>query len=252
MTTKASSKTMISLKNNMQKKEEGFKTKSSYIILYVLGLSLLSGLSLWQYKRGVAKQEIAAIEKQSGAKTISAVPVDWNETIYRKSRVEGHWSDPRSFVLENRIYKQRVGFEVFTPFQLTGDGKWILVNRGWVATTGEAGRQAISGPVTLAGVLYLPEKGVALGEAILPEVMNSDLWPKKSLYIDFRVFSEALDMEIEPAVLVLDESDPSAFVRIWKAAVMPAAKHFGYAVQWLGLAITFLIYGVIWFRRRAT
>jgi len=228
------------------------KTKSTYIILYVLGLSLLSGLSLWQYKRGVAKQAIEAIAKQAGEMTVSVVPEDWNETIYRRSYVEGRWSDPRSFVLENRIYRQRVGYEVFTPFQLSGDGKWILVNRGWVATTNEASRTEVAGPATLAGVVYLPEKGVALGDAILPEALNSPLWPKKSLYIDLGVFSGALGMEIEPAVLVLDESDPNAFVRIWKAAVMPAAKHFGYAVQWLGLAIAFLIYGVIWFRRRAT
>lgn len=227
------------------------KKKSAVIILYVLGLSLLSGLSLWQYKRGVEKQEIAKILEQTGAGIVSSVPGDWNEFVYRETTLAGQWADPRTFILENRIYRQRVGFEVLTPFRLSGDHAWVLVNRGWVATVEEASSPLDSGPTSLAGVLYHPEKGVVLGDSILPEALKSDHWPKKSLYIDLPVFADALDEELAPAMLVLNEDNPSSFVRIWKAAVLPAAKHFGYAVQWLGLAITFLIYGVIWYRRRA-
>ena len=225
------------------------KKNSAVIILYVLGLSLLSGLSLWQYKRGVEKQEIAKLSEQTRAEIFSSAPGDWNEYVYRESLLAGQWADPRTFVLENRIYRQRVGFEVLTPFKLSGDNTWVLVNRGWVATVEEASSPVVSGPTTLAGVLYQPEKGVALGDSILPEALKSDHWPKKSLYIDITVFSKAMGIELAPAMLVLDEGDPSSFIRIWKAAVMPAAKHFGYAVQWLGLAIAFLIYGVIWCRR---
>ena len=227
------------------------RIKSAYIILYMLGLGLLSGLSVWQYKRGLEKQEIALLIAETGQVQLSEVPLDWTGYVYRQNILEGRWLDSRSIILENRVYKQRVGFEVLTPFQLSGDGSWMLVNRGWVATTGEAAIQAESGLVRLEGTLYLPEKGVALGETILPEVINSEQWPKKGLYIDLKVFSEVLGEDLAPAMLVLNQDDPSAFVRIWKAAVMPAAKHFGYAIQWLGLAITFLIYGVIWFRRRA-
>jgi surfeit locus 1 family protein len=228
-----------------------FRTKSVHIILYMLGFGLLSGLSLWQYQRGLEKQEIALLTAQAGEALLSKAPLDWGEYVYRQSMLEGQWLDSRSFILENRVYKQRVGFEVLTPFKLSGDGSWILVNRGWVATIEEAAAQPESGPARLQGVLYLPEKGMVLGETILPDVMSSESWPKKALYIDLQVFSEALGEVLTPTMLVLDQGDPSTFVRIWEAAVMPAAKHFGYAVQWLGLAITFLIYGVIWFRRRA-
>lgn len=229
-----------------------FKTKSAYIILYALGLSLLSGLSFWQYQRGLEKQEVAARTELAGEILVSKAPQDWNEYAYRDNKFEGQWADSRSFILENRIFKQQVGFEVLTPFRLSVDDKWILVNRGWVANAEAAVVSTETGPLSLRGVVYLPEKGVVLGDAILPGAMASDQWPKKSLYIDIQAFSRALSVGLEPAVLVLDQRDPSAFVRIWKAAVMPAAKHFGYAVQWLGLAITFLIYGVIWFRRRTT
>ncbi len=147
------------------------------IILYVLGLGLLSGLSLWQYQRGIEKQEIAAISAQVGEIIVSQAPRGWGDYVYRQSVIEGQWLSARSFILENRIYRQRVGFEVLTPFTLTGDGAWLLVNRGWVATIEEATSKAVSGPARLAGVLYLPEKGVVFGESILPDELNSDRWP---------------------------------------------------------------------------
>lgn len=227
------------------------KSKLALIILYALGLSLLTGLSFWQYQRGLEKQKMAELAEQSGVVVIATVPENWDDNLYKASELDGHWLGSRSLILENRVYKQRVGFEVLTPFRLADDKTTLLVNRGWVATPEEAARQPISGPTRLGGVLYLPEKGVALGASILPGVLNSDQWPKKSLYIDLQVFSDALKMNIEPVMLVLNDDEPSAFIRIWKASVMSAAKHFGYAVQWAGLAITFLIYGVIWFRRQS-
>jgi surfeit locus 1 family protein len=223
---------------------------NGFIILYVLGLSLLFGLSIWQYQRGVEKQRVAAKRLESSPEVLSAVPDNLNDFIYRNGNLSGRWLGERSFLMENRIYQGRVGYEVLTPFRLAADEKILLVNRGWVPSPEAADRKTGAGITTINGVLYFPEKGVALGDAILPEAMNSNAWPKKALYIDLPVFSRALNTDIENTVFVLDENNPAAYKRIWKAAVMPAAKHFGYAVQWLGLALTLLIYGVIWIRRR--
>jgi surfeit locus 1 family protein len=186
------------------------KKNWAVIILYVLGLSLLLSLSLWQYKRGVEKQEIAEMSALTGTEIVSSAPGDWSKYIYQDNTLAGQWADPRTFILENRIYRQRVGFEVLTPFKLLADNTWVLVNRGWVATAEEATSTAVSGSSRLAGVLYLPEKGVALGDSILPEALISDQWPKKSLYIDIPVFSKALGIELAPAMLVLNEADPSS------------------------------------------
>ena len=227
------------------------KSKTACIILYTLGLGLLSGLSVWQYQRGLAKQAIT--EKLGDAKqmTIAAKPADWKELEYQSARVEGRWLSEKSLLLENRIYQGQVGFEVLTPFRLSADGVILLVNRGWIAEVTATALRAPSKSQSIQGVLYSPEQGVELGDAILPEILASHSWPKKSLYIDLPIFSTVLGLPLEATVLVLSGEDPSAFVRIWKAAVMPAEKHFGYAIQWLGLALTFMIYGVIWFRRRS-
>jgi surfeit locus 1 family protein len=226
------------------------KSNNGLIILYVLGLSLLFGLSIWQYQRGVEKQHVAAKRLESSPEVLSAVPDNLSDFIYRNSNLGGRWLDERSFLMENRIYQGRVGYEVLTPFRLAADEKILLVNRGWVSAPESNDVRTVAELTTIKGVLYVPEKGVALGDAILAEAMNSSAWPKKALYIDLPVFSRALSVDIENTVFVLDENDPAAYKRIWKAAVMPAAKHFGYAVQWLGLALTLLIYGVIWIRRR--
>lgn len=226
------------------------KSKASIIILYVLGLSLLFGLSIWQYQRGLAKQTVEAIRQKPSAAGIIAVGGNWDELLYRDSTLRGQWLEERSFLLENRIFQGRMGFEVLTPYQLQSDSKVLLVNRGWVAASDVVATPAAD--TIIQGVPYIPGKGLELGEAILPESAISDRWPKKSLYIDLPLFASILETELEPVVFVLNESDPSSFKRIWKASVMSSSKHFGYAVQWMGLALTFLVYGVIWFKRRKT
>ena len=226
------------------------KSKASIIILYVLGLSLLFGLSIWQYKRGLAKQTIEAIRQNSSSAGITSAGGNWDGLLYRDSTLRGRWLVGRSFLLENRIFQGRVGFEVLTPYQLQDDNKVLLVNRGLVETSGGLTSPEVAQDTIIQGVPYIPEKGLELGEAILPESASSKRWPKKSLYIDLSVFARVLGTDLEPVVFVLNGSDPSAYERIWKASVMSSSKHFGYAVQWLGLALTFLVYGVIWFKRR--
>lgn len=182
--------------------------------------------------------------------TITSAPEAWEDKLYRSHQLKGVWQPAHTLLLENRIYKGQVGVEVFTPFRLDNDTMPILVNRGWLATAEQEDTVIGDIQVTLSGIIYAPEKPLAIGDSILPEVMASKRWPKKSLYLDMPVFAEVLKIPIQPVVLVLDENDPAAFTKIWKAVVMTPAKHFGYAVQWLGLALTFIVYGVIWFRKK--
>jgi len=66
-------------------------------------------------------------------------------------------------------------------------------------------------------------------------------WPQKILYLDIGALSERLGRGVEPAVLVLDPAHPLAHPRLWRPTAMPASRHYGYAVQWWGLALALLI-----------
>jgi len=212
---------------------------------------LLFGLSYWQLQRGLEKQRIAGFRANITDVLIDAAPKSWQPYHFRDITLEGQWSDNNAFLLENRVKDGQVGFEVLTPFALLKDQTMLLVNRGWVSDAGKANEKSTYGTVRIKGVIYQPEKGVTLGNAILQDELSKSTLPKRSVYVDMDLFADVLNYDLESTLLVLDEADPAAYPRLWKASAMPAEKHFGYAIQWLGLACTLLVYGVIWFRRRA-
>ena len=226
------------------------KSKLVFSLLYLPGLVLLFSLAYWQYSRGQEKIKIAALRTQIGNVVLARSPNNWEAHYYRDIKIKGEWLGENAFLLENRIKGGQVGYEVLSPFKLSEDQSVILVNRGWVKNEVSANEKAIGGKAIINGTIYLPEKGVVLGDAILPLALSSTQFPKRSLYIDMPVFARVLKQTIQPVLFVLEEKEAMSYPRLWKASVMTADKHMGYAVQWLGLGLTFLVYGVIWFRRR--
>jgi len=256
-------------------------------VMFFAALALLLALGNWQWRRGADKAAIEAELQRAGddSITLQRAPPDWNSVAWRRLQLKGAWVAGADFLLANRVHRGRAGFEVFSAFQLAGDGSRLLVNRGWVdaATVDSgvgiaatpAGRAALhdagdvgdagDAPAVLAtavdavdavdaapairGRLYLPQKGFTLGPAHDPAAARPG-GLEVFQYFDAAAMSAVFGGELQPAVVALDAAHPAAFERIWRAAATPAARHIGYAVQWWGLAVTLLVFGFIW-RRRA-
>jgi cytochrome oxidase assembly protein ShyY1 len=45
--------------------------------------------------------------------------------------------------------------------------------------------------------------------------------------------------------LLLDPQDPDGYARDWRPGGMTPERHFGYAVQWFGLALTVIVVYVV-------
>ena len=258
------------------------KPPAAVYVVFFLSLSLLLSLGGWQWRRGLEK---AAIEKlleaprnQAAANhsaknqytTIDRAPPNWPDLAYRQVRLEGDWRADRpkgEFLLANRIHRGRLGYEVFSPFQLAGDGATLLVNRGWVERADASVTNTLTTPSTtppttdvpehagshveVGGQLYLPKKGFTLGRAYNEQPDASPAWPRVIQYFDAPALSAALGTALQPAALALDSNHPAAFVRIWQAYTMTATRHYAYAAQWWGLAITLIVFGIIWRRQSA-
>ncbi len=217
--------------------------------VYLLSLALLVSLGVWQIQRAQVKQLIEQRSEgnHSSPKLITVLSDAHENLQYKDVRLQGKWLDAQSFLLLNRIYHRQVGVEVLTPFELTS-GDTIIVNRGWTDKQQMPNIEIVtnSSPVEITGTMYIPAKGVRIGESITP----SDSWPKESLYLDTQAFSQTLGRSVSSMVLVLESQQAASFKRIWKAVSMSSKKHFGYAVQWFGLAFTLLIFGFIWFIKK--
>ena len=213
------------------------------MVLYAVALSILLLLGAWQLLRGQEKAQIESrLADDGGPQEISARPQDWADLDYRRANLSGNWLPDREFLLENRIRQGVPGFEVLTPFELAGDRAVLLVNRGWIGIGADTGGVAPGdGP---GGVLYRPEPGFTLGSTLSGEPR----WPQTVLYLDIAALSERLGRRLEPAVLVLDPSHPAAHPRLWQPTTLSADRHYGYALQWWGLALALLILGLIWYR----
>jgi surfeit locus 1 family protein len=52
---------------------------------------------------------------------------------------------------------------------------------------------------------------------------------------------DALGVDVQPQVILLDAKQPDGFVREWRPKTFPPERHLGYAVTWFALAATVLI-----------
>lgn len=222
--------------------------KLFFIIVYALGLILLLGLGGWQVARGLEKQNLQGqVAQKSQSKLLSASPANWIELNYQNAELQGHWLPSKSLLLDNRVYKGRVGYELLNPFRLQ-DGSVLLVNQGWIekAKLSDALVSAAKAPLEkVIGQLYLPEKGFTLGEAM----SDQHAWPRIIQYYDFLAISNALGEPVQPVIAVTEPAQQSGRIKIWSPYVVNPSRHFGYAFQWWGLAAVFIVFGVIWFRQ---
>nr|CAA6823445.1 MAG: Cytochrome oxidase biogenesis protein Surf1, facilitates heme A insertion [uncultured Thiotrichaceae bacterium] len=226
------------------------RTKTAVLaVIYCLGLLLLTTLGTWQINRGLHKDSVLSLvqPKFKEYPVLSELPANSSALNYQKARLTGSWNTAQVFRLDNRMNKGQLGYEIITPFQL-GNGQIILVNRGWIAQH-EADNYPLPQSDTISGTLYVPKKGYTIGESIQPTELSSEHWPKVSLYMDLEAFTAALKQPISPLLLVLDENHTDSLTRIWKAVVILPERHYAYALQWYGLAIVYIIFGVIWYRR---
>lgn len=221
------------------------------MIAFVAALSLLLFLGTWQLKRGLDKSRIEArLATQSNQYTwVSQKPETWEVLEHTLVEIQGSLVEDKIFLLANRVHRGQVGHEVLQPFRL-GDGSYLMVNRGWTNQSTEVeglSSEINTDSIKLRGDYYIPQPGFTLGEA------NSDeLWPRVIQYFELSNLALASGYELEPGMVVLEENGPISLTRIWKPTVVDSSRHFGYAFQWWGLAVTLMVFGFIWRKQRNT
>lgn len=218
--------------------------------LTVVAIVAFIGLGRWQWGRGVGKeaawQEFASSTGPAmplGARSLDALP--------RFARIEatGRYDGAHQILLDNRTLEGSAGYEVLTPLQLA-DGRWLLVNRGWVPFLGYRERlpdvslPAGNAPVTVTGRIdTLPVEGMASGRA--PPSTDAT-WPKVTTFPHAGELSAALGRPIETRVLLLDPDVRFGYERKWQPPGMPPTRHYSYAAQWWLFAATVaVLYGVL-------
>src|SRR5882672_337071 len=212
-------------------------------VLALAGVLLFVQLGRWQWHRAAEKTALAAAFAAGTSAPASALGSRSTASLPRYTQVivTGHYDPARQFLLDNMSEGGQVGYEVLTPLRLE-DGRWLLVNRGWVALP-DGRRDRLpdvripeADAAQLRGRLdVLPVTGLAAGRA--PPAADSR-WPKRTSFPTAEQLGTALGASVEPRQLLLGADERFGFQRNWRSAGegLGPVRHLGYAVQWWGFA----------------
>lgn len=218
----------------------------SFIALF----AVLLGLGNWQLGRADEKQALIAAKQARQAAPALILHQTRPEPIldrFRPAVAVGQYEPGRQWLLDNRLFRGRPGYHVYSLFRLQ-DGTHILLNRGWISQG--ASRQILpelplpTGQHQIRGHLDTPAAvGLVLAE---PDWTNSaavQLVPN----LDMAALAAGQGLTLPTLALVVDPNQPGALQYDWQAIeTLTPVKHQGYAVQWfaLALALLFIYVGV--------
>ena len=209
---------------------------------------ILIFLGSWQVSRGIDKTDI--VEKHYMNKSLPVINekemsvMNEDNLKYRTVNLYGEFGQ-ESYLLDNRLYRQEAGYEVFTIFE-TSENSVFLINRGWISKEGFNYDEDI----------LLKEKGISIQGLLSPftrfglnlvDEIYVDTWPKLVQQIDYEAAKKDLGSNINNSVIQLSAGSSGALEPIWKPVDLKPSRHYGYALQWFGLAIvlicSFFYYG---------
>lgn len=224
-------------------------------IPYVAALILIAGfarLGFWQLDRAAEKaalfEDFDRVE-ETAPRRVEISGFRENVDAYSPVELAGRY-DSRSVLLDNQVRNGQQGVHVLTPLLDESGSSAVLINRGWLPL--DAARQSLpefatpTDRIKLTGISSRPPRpGLQLGEVTIEAN-----WPQLQTYVDLDALSEALNLQLAPAVVLLDPAAPHGFSRDWRPQVMGADRHRGYAFQWFALSLTVFIVTIVLTLRR--
>ena len=201
---------------------------------------LFVNLGLWQLERATEKEDLMAeqaIRRNLPPVVFNELPKDANDLSGTVVRLKGEYVPGRIFLLDNRVLKGKVGFEVLVPYRESG-GVLVLVNRGFVPM----GRTREETPVIPSLITSAITDGslyIAVENSFIPaaETIETVDWPRIVQTSDPLDLQQLIGEDLYPHLFRLTESDPNALPRFWPTTIMLPVKHKGYALQWFTMAL---------------
>lgn len=215
----------------------------------LIAFAVLIRLGIWQLHRADYKRSLL----QQFHQQVKLPPLDFNQAVaggqldklarYRHVQASGHYDAAHQLLLDEMQHDDTVGYEVLTPFVLEPGRQMVMVDRGWLAKSGDAKLPALplaSDSRTIRGIVgFLPVPGIRLGNVTVPGG-----WPKLLLYPRYPTLAELYGGRLLRPVIWLDPDQADGYLRDWRPNIgFPPIRHTAYALQWFAMA---LAVAVIW------
>jgi len=214
-------------------------------------IALTLALANWQLGRAHEK-EAAATRLELRAKDpplrLTAAEVKSRDAEWRRVTARGRFDPAHAVLIDNRVRGGVAGYHVVMPLALEGGSRYVLVNRGWIAGTGERSRlpeiTTPAGTVEVTGLAVVPSRRFL---ELAPVAIEGKVWQNLTL----ERYREAVATPLQPFVIRQDSPLDDGLAREWDPPDLGVNTHYGYAFQWLALGLTVLvIYLVTHVKRR--
>lgn len=210
-------------------------------VFAVAALFALVSLGNWQVRRAAEKlavQQRYDERSQAPAIQVPSKLVDAGSVEYAHISARGEFLPQHTILLDNRVLKGVVGYQVLTPLRIEGGSLNILVNRGWVAATSRrdllpqvptpAGTQAVEGIATPP-----PRRFFELGH----DTVAGPVW--ENLALDR--YAAASGLALQPFLLQQTSASDDGLARVAERPDTGVNMHRGYAFQWYAMAALVLV-----------
>jgi surfeit locus 1 family protein len=215
--------------------------------------ALTVALGLWQARRAAEKEALQTALDLRAAEpplTLPPVPGRWDAVAMRRVAARGEYVERFGILLDNKVHRGRVGYQVVTPLRLAGGNLHVLVNRGWIAagrTRGDLPKVPVpAGAQVVEGVAVEPSARVY--ELAAADAPRGTVWQNLVL----ERYAAWSGLELVPVVLQQTNDARDGLVREWERPDAGAGRHRSYALQWFSLAaLTAILYVVLNLKRPA-
>ncbi|MCE3253440.1 MAG: hypothetical protein K0Q67_2460 [Cellvibrio sp.] len=216
-----------------------------WVLVNVLAISLLLGLSFWQWQRATEKTKtlarIADWQQQGAVDLTRLLAIETNNRDGLPVNFDGRWLAPRVWLVDNQMVNGRIGYDVVIAVEdvaAAKDSAALLVNLGWIAAPLQREflpEIHIPQRLPVRGIFRTDIKGVLLGT----NIENKGVWPMRIQQVDIKSLSTYLNRPLVEGLAYQEKSSP--FLLHYRPVVLPPERHKAYAVQWFLLALAVLI-----------
>ena len=210
----------------------------------ILVFFICSSLSIWQIKRLKLKEDLInniTEAYNSDSININKLTGDLSNFNFKKVYIEGFFINNKSMFLGPRVHKERVGYNLITPFLLK-DERYILINRGWIKEKKII--QDVKNKYEIEGIL---KEGNIKNFFTPKNSIKNNLW----FYINTYQMSEFSGLKLSDNIFLdLIRSKPNDNITIINSSMPKIVNnHLQYALTWAILAVLFLVMKYIYYRK---
>ena len=231
-----------------------FQPRLATTVAAAAGIALTLALANWQLNRAHEKEGRAArLEALAKDPPIALTTAEARaeDLEWRRVTARGRFDARQVVFVDNRIRRGVAGYHVVMPLEIGstsgGASRYVLVNRGWIAANPERSVlpavKTPDGTVEITGLATVPGKRFL---ELTSQVTEGKVWQNLTL----ERYRQAVRIPLQPVVIQQESPLNDGLAREWERPNLGVDKHYGYAFQWLALALTQLVFYLVTHVRR--